>query len=420
MFSKKNKEVLSPIEPSVLFVTQWFDPEPAFRGLNFVKDIQSLGFSVEVVTGFPNYPEGKIYDGFRYKFFQKDEVDNVKITRLPLFASHDNSAIRRSLTYFSFFVSLFIYMLFVRKNSDIIYVYHPPITVGLAVALAQVFRRNPMVLEIQDMWPDTIASTGMLNSNMLLKVVSKMCSFLYRQAKHIIVQSNGFKDLLIKRNVPNEKISVLLGWADEEGLSQVVKSIENENLSNKDDFKIMFAGTIGGAQGLSSVLEAAKILSHEKRIKFYFIGGGKDKETLEAKAKSDRLENVKFLPRVGPLEIGSYLMAADVLLVHLKDDPLFKITIPSKTQNYLFAGKPILICVGGYADDLVLQAKGGITAQPENPIDIAKKVYQLFNMEKNELIKMGLSGRAYYDLKLSREHGLSSLKSIILTSLNKS
>jgi len=171
----------------ILLITQWFDPEPTFKGLLFAKKLVAHGFDVEVITGFPNYPGGKIYQGYRVKLMQREVIDEVLVTRLPLYPSHDKSKVGRALNYTSFFLSSLIYGLFFAKRPDVIYAYHPPLTVGVTAALLKFFRKVPVVLDLQDMWPDTLRATGMINNRLILNFISKVCDFVYKSARRIVV-----------------------------------------------------------------------------------------------------------------------------------------------------------------------------------------------------------------------------------------
>ncbi|MNE41437.1 putative glycosyl transferase [compost metagenome] len=157
----------------VLLLTQWFDPEPTFKGLVFARELVAQGFEVEVVTGFPNYPGGKLYPGYRIKLIQREVIDGVTVTRLPLYPSHGQSGIGRVLNYISFAASSLLYGLFGAKKPDVIYAYHPPLTVGIAAAFIRLLRRVPVVYDIQDMWPDTLRATGMFSNEKALRIVAR-------------------------------------------------------------------------------------------------------------------------------------------------------------------------------------------------------------------------------------------------------
>ncbi|AKC68732.1 glycosyltransferase family 4 protein [Pandoraea oxalativorans] len=387
----------------VLIVSQWFDPEPTFKGLMFAKALVAAGHEVDVITGFPNYPGGKVYDGYKVRLLQREVMDGVRITRVPLYPSHDGSAMRRVANYASYAASATLYGIFGAGRADVIYAYHPPLTVGMAASLIGMFRRTPVVCDIQDMWPDTLRATGMLNSERALNVVSKFCDWVYRRAARVVVLSPGFQRLLQERGVPAGKLDVIYNWCDETGLTQAAaRPAEGDPYGFAGKFNIVFAGTMGKAQALDAVLDAAKLVAPKRpEIQFVFVGGGIEVERLKASAASQQLENVRFIPRMPMSEVGALLNAADVLLVHLKDDPLFAITIPSKTQAYMAVGKPILMAVRGDAAALVEQAGAGFVATPQDPVAIAEAACRFAALSREELVAMGSRGAAFYRDHLS-------------------
>lgn len=392
----------------VLLLTQWFDPEPTFKGIVFARELVRQGFEVEVLTGFPNYPGGKVYPGYKIKWLQREIIDGVHITRVPLYPNHNQSAIRRVLNYASFAASSLIYGLFATKRPDVIYAYHPPLTVGITAVLLRFFRKIPVVYDIQDMWPDTLRATGMVTSPRVLNSVSKVCDWAYRHIDHIVVLSPGFKRLLIERHVPENKISIIYNWSDEASLKQPTGLLP-ANFPSKNKFRILFAGNMGKAQALDSVLEAAEIIAQESPdICFVFVGGGVEVERLKVSATEKSLSNVSFLPPVPMSEIGSLLHEADTLLVHLRKDPLFEITIPSKTQAYMAVGKPILMAVDGDAATLIKNANCGLVAESENAAAIALAAKTLYLSSEEERQQMAINGQKFYNDILSLHVGVSA------------
>lgn len=385
----------------VVLLTQWFDPEPTFKGLTFARELVNKGFEVEVVTGFPNYPGGRVYPGYRMQLIQREAIDGVRITRLPLYPSHDGSAIRRVLNYLSFAASSLFYGLLLMRRADVIYAYHPPLTVGISAALLRVFRRIPIVYDIQDMWPDTLRATGMLNSERILDIVSTVCEWVYRKVDRIVVLSPGFKRLLISRGVPEQKIDVIYNWCDESSVQYPCGNTP-KGFPGSDRFRIVFAGNMGKAQALDTVVESAELLVDKcPEACFVLVGSGIEVDALKRSVAARELKNVVFVPRVPMGEVGAILAAADVLLVHLKDDPLFEITIPSKTQAYMAIGKPVLMAVRGDAAALVENASCGVTAIPGNPQSLADAVMRLFLMDTNSRAEMAENSRRYYERELS-------------------
>lgn len=393
---------------------QFFTPEPDFKGLPFAKELVRLGHEVEVLTGFPNYPGGKLYEGYKVSLLKREIIDGISVLRVPLYPSHDSSALKRIANYLSFaFSAAFIGTLLV-KPADVMYVYHPPATVGFAASIISMVRRIPFVYDIQDLWPDTLAATGMLNNPSMLKLVDSICRYIYRQASKIVVLSPGFKEILISRGVPATKIEVIYNWCYEANTQQKEIATElDERLGLAGKFNIVFAGTMGKAQALDAVLDAAKLVcENQSRVQFVFVGGGIDVERLKQRSIDRGLSNVLFLPRVPMQEIGSVLKRADVLLVHLRDDPLFKITMPSKTQAYMAAGRPILMAVRGDAASLIEKAKAGLTCIPEDSQSIAAAVEQFYNMPRQELDEMGECGKRFYGAELSLAVGANKFESI--------
>lgn len=398
----------------IMLLTQWFDPEPTLKGLKFSKSLVERGFEVDVVTGFPNYPGGKLYPGYSIRWLQKDIIDGVNITRLPLYPSHDNSAIKRVLNYVSFAVSSLFYCLFFARRCDVIYAYHPPLTVGFTASIIRLFRRIPVVYDIQDMWPDTLRATGMINNPKILKAIEYTCAYVYRQVDKIVVLSPGFKRLLVERGVPDKKIEIIYNWAN--NLSVAEPTDRAHNVFPVDGrFRVLFAGNLGKAQALDTVLDAAQILAAtDSKATFVLMGGGLDLIRLKNRVVRMDLRNVDFLPQVPMTDVGAYLHSADVLLVHLRKDPLFEVTIPSKTQAYMVVGKPILMAVIGDAADIISKSGGGVVVQSESATELASAVVSLENLSEDERKEIGKRAIEYYQRNLSEEIGVNLYASIIL------
>lgn len=385
-------------------LTQWFDPEPTFKGMLFAKALQKAGHEVEVITGFPNYPGGKVYPGYKIKWLQKEIVDGVKITRVPLYPSHDQSAKKRIANYISFAFTSTVYGVFGAKKADVIYVYHPPVTVGIAGAVIGMLRRTPFVYDVQDLWPDTLRATGMLTNKRVLNVVNEACSWVYKKASHLVVLSPGFKNKLIERGIPERKLSVIFNWCDEQSLA---KHSSSKEVILPKGFNVVFAGNMGPAQALDVVLDASKLLLvSNPKVNLVMVGGGLDVERLKNEAIARDLSNIHFISRMPINEVGKVLEEADALLVHLKDDELFSITIPSKTQAYLAMSRPIIMAVKGDAANLVNEAQAGLCIEPENPEQLALAISQIFEMSNDARTQLGKNAAEFYQTELSLEVGV--------------
>ncbi len=392
----------------MLLLTQWFDPEPTFKGMLFARKLRDLGFEVRVLTGFPNYPGGKLYEGYRIRLFQREVVDGIPILRVPLYPSHDNSGIRRAFNYLSFAVTASIAVLGVRRP-DVAYVYHPPASIGLPARVLKLVRGVPYVYDVQDLWPDTLGATGMVRSPTALRIVAVAMSNIYRGASKLVVLSEGFRRTIAARGIPQERIDVIPNWADE---AQIVPASTGPKLAG-EPFTVTFAGNIGHGQGLETVLEAAELLARDGNVTFRIVGGGVELPALRELALSRKLTNVEFLPRRPLSEIGEVLSSSDALLVHLRDDPLFAITVPSKTQAYLMVGRPILMGVRGDAADLVKHAKAGIAFEPENAASLADAVKALTRLDPEERSTMGAAGREFYAQELSLDVGAARFSRVL-------
>src|ERR1035437_8715454 len=196
----------------ILFLTQWFEPEPTFKGLLFARELAARGHEVEVLTGFPNYPGGHIYPGYRIRPWVREQIDGISILRVALYPSHDKSAFGRVLNYVSFAISAALIGTVLIKKPDVVYVYHPPATIGFAAVALGLLRRVPYVFDICDLWPDTVEASGMLSNSVALRLLGKWCNFVYRRARHIVVVSPGFKQKLVDRGVPPVKIDIIHNW----------------------------------------------------------------------------------------------------------------------------------------------------------------------------------------------------------------
>jgi len=399
----------------ILLLTQLFHPEPnLIKGLTFARELVQRGHSVEVLTCFPNYPGGKIYPEFRQRLFQREVLDGITIYRLPLLPSHDASGLRRMLCYLSYAFSALCIGIWLIARADVVHVYQGPASLALPAMIFKFFRGMPYVYDIQDIWPDSVTSSGMLSSRLLLKLINGWCNLAYRQASRIVVLSEGFKRLLIERGVPDEKIAVVYNWCDEGDLLHAqCDPTSRQALGFAAHFIVMYAGTMGRVQGLAAVVRAGRQLRDvAPNIRLVLIGGGVEVEYLQTLAHEIEATNVQFLPRQPSHLITSYLQVADTLLIHLKDEPLFRITIPQKTQAYLAAGKPIIIATEGEAADLIIQANAGISCVPEDVDQIAKAILFMYNLPEANRRAMGEHGRQYYLRHLSMHIGIDRLETI--------
>ncbi len=393
----------------ILMLTQWFQPEPTFKGLPLAWALRDRGHEVEVLTGFPNYPGGKLYPGYRVRPWSRETMDGIRVNRVALYPSHNSNARGRILNYLSFGATSALVGPWLVRKPDVIYVFNL-VTLDVAAGLLRLLRGGRTVLDVQDLWPESLSVSGMMKNRLLLDSLDRWCRAAYRHADRIITLSHGFKRHLANRGVPEDRVEVIYNWCDEASL--VLPGPDPgvaRELGFAGRFNIVFAGNMGPAQALSPVIEAARRLRNwAPDVLFTIIGGGIEADQLKQSARD--LPNVQFMERRPMSEVGAVLSNADALLVHLKADPLFKITIPSKIQAYLFAGRPILCGVKGDAADLVCRAGAGLPFTPEDPDALAETVLTLRGFDAEGLRLMGNNGRAFYRKHLAMEEGVRRME----------
>jgi glycosyltransferase involved in cell wall biosynthesis len=396
----------------ILFLTQWFEPEPAHKGLSFVKALRARGHELEVVTGFPNYPIGRLYPGYRIRMYRRDVMDGIVVHRLPLYPSHNHSSFARILNYASFFLSALIYCGLRARRFDVIYAY-PPIPAWLAVSIASWLRRTPCIIDVQDLWPDSVVSSKMPGTQRMGSLLHMLCNFIYRRATRIICQSNGIRQRLLERGVPHHKIKVIYNWADETAAA-AGGGCDLTQYGFEGRFNIVYGGNLGRVQGLDTLVRAAHLArSHAPELQLLLIGDGIEADSLRSLVQELGAKNVTIAPGVARNLIGDVFNAADVLIFHLWDDPLFEITVPSKTQFYLAMGKPIIAGVNGEAAEIVTRAGAGIAVDPENVDAMADAMVQMAKADKESLVAMGLRGRDAYWANFSFATAIQATESVL-------
>lgn len=379
----------------ILLLSQWYPPEPMKLLSDMTESLVAMGHEVTVLTGFPNWPSGNIYPGYRQRLVQRETVNGVHIIRIPLYPDHSRNALKRAANFLSFALSATILGPFVTPRVDVIHVIHPPITVGFPAWVISRLRGSPFTMEIQDMWPENLRSTGMLSNKLALSAVGTFARWVYSKAILVRVISPGFRLNLLEKGVPDAKIRVISNWVDTKYYQPAAKSLEILNrLGMRGRFNILYAGTIGLAQGLDVVLDAAARLQlSTPDAEFVLAGDGVECERLRAEVARRKLANVRFLGRLPGEAMPGLYACADVLFLHLRADPLFAITVPHKVFTYLAAGKPILLGGEGDAAFLVTDARAGIAVPPSHPEALASAVVRLHAMSQADRETMGDNGR---------------------------
>lgn len=395
----------------IVFLSQLFDPEYSIKGFEFIKFLVAKGYEVEVVTTFPSYPKGVLFTGYKSRLRQVETSDSVKITRLWSFISPKKSKVNRVLNYLSFFVTATTYLLFCKKF-DLLYSYHPQVTTGVTGRFLKAFRNIPFITDVQDLWPESLVAEGMRSDSKAVSLIRKIVNLSLFRADAVVVLSDGFKEYLAGLGIKCERVHVVYNWCPEEKRYLNTKPSTRTNGLASKAVKFFYTGNHGPLQALESVIRAFSRFDSEQAT-LTLIGQGSEKESLIKLVTELEAYNIKFLDFVSPSELATLLTGADVLVCSLKDDPLFDITIPSKTQAYLCAGKPVLIAAGREASKLVKDAQGGITAKAENEDAIAEAIRAFIEKSPSELCQMGRNGKEYYFKNLARENGHNRLLKVI-------
>lgn len=402
----------------IVFVTQWFDPEPgAMRGLPLARWLRARGHDVRVITGFPNYPGGKLYPGYKVRWRQREIMDGVPVLRVALYPEHGRSAVGRVLNYSSFALSSATIGAALIGSADVCYVYHPPPTVGVGGLSLKLFRGLPYVYHIADMWPESAVESGMLGRGVVSRIAAgamgAWCKVMYRGAETITVLSEGFKRLLVERGVPAEKVEVIYNWTEEEVFHPMpADPALAQQLGLAGKFNVIYAGNLGAFPALDTVIRAAARLREHRDIQIVLAGTGQNEPQLKELARSLDLDNVLFLGYRPFNEMPQINALADALLVHLRDLPFFRTTIPSKTQVALASGKPVLMGVGGEAGEIIDRANAGITCAPENEAALADAILRMRALPQEERDRLGRNGRDFYLREMSLETGGSRMEEI--------
>ena len=400
-------------------LSHWFDPEggAAAGPGTIARALQTRGHEVDVLTGYPIYPAGRVFDGYRVRPYMRESIRGVTVHRVPAYPSHDDNPGRRMANYLSYAATSTLAAPSVLGKSDVVFVYSSPATAATAAGPLRALRGVPYVMQIQDLWPDTVTSSGFVDksaSSRIERLLHLYCDETYRRAAHIAVISPGMADMLVSRGVPPTKISVIPNWAEESSFRPVPKDPNlGAELELDRKFTIMYAGNLGEMQNLETFIEAASLLRGRHDIGFALVGAGVRKDSLVEQVNELGLDNVTF---VGPQpfeRMADILALADAQLVSLKDAPLYRVTMPSKVQANMAAGMPIIAAVAGDAARVVENAQCGRSVPPGDPHALAAAVRELADLEQNDRTELGRRARDYYRANFSEKIVGDTLEAIL-------
>ena len=366
----------------ILFVSNYFPPEvnaPATRLIEHARQWVKDGHQVEVLTSVPNFPEGRVYDDYK-NHFSFDDQEGIRVARVPMYVTRNKGTIKRTLSFISFMLSSCWYARKLSARPDVVIATSPQFFCAIGGYVISKMKRAPFILEVRDLWPESIVAVGAVKRNAIIRFFEKIELFLYQRANHIVVVTNAFKRFIVKKGIDENKISVIKNGADLTTWSQPLdeKKLESmrDKLGLKGKFVISYVGTIGMAHRADVLLEAAQQCT-DPEIMFVVIGSGAEREKLEKKATELNLPNFKLLERVSKSEVRYIMALTDVSIVHLRASPLFKTVIPSKIFEAMATRTPIVLGVEGESKEIVEEAGAGLTIQPENVSQLVESVLRL-------------------------------------------
>ena len=401
----------------ILFLSDNFPPEgnaPATRTYEHAVRWVKAGHKVTVVTCAPNFPEGKVFEGYKNSWYHRENMDGIDVVRVKTFITANEGFVKRILDYLSFMVSGFIAGLF-QKKPDVIVATSPQFFCACAGWLLSAVRRKKFVFELRDLWPASITAVGAMKKSRVIDWLEKLEMFLYHRADRIVTVTRSFREELIERGVDGSKIDVVLNGVDLSRYEPV--SSKDEKLAKRYDlqgkFVVGYLGTHGMAHALDKIALAAEKLKHRKDIVFLFAGGGAGRLQVEEIVRSKNLENVVMLERQAKEMMPRLWSLCDLSLIHLKNSSLFTTVIPSKMFESMGMGLPVLMGVPeGEATGIVKSTNCGVVVEPENVQAIASTIEALADdLEKmNELKADSYAAAPLYSRDLLADKMLEAVK----------
>lgn len=398
---------------NILIVTQYFWPEN-FRINDIVQGLLERGHQVTVLTGIPNYPDGTYFKGYGLLSQSRQNYFGARVIRVPLIPRGNGGGMRLALNYLSFAIfSSMLAPFLCRGKIDLIFVFEPsPITVGLPALVLKKLRSIPIMFWVQDLWPESLSAAGAVRSEKIISLVTSLVCMIYKGCDKILVTSRAYLGKIERLGVSSDKLCYFPQSAEELYQPLVMESNVPENGLMPAGFRVMFAGNIGAAQDFATILDAAEILKGFHDIHWIIVGDGRMRRWVEAEVDARGLSDTFHLIGRYPIEsMPRFFSLADVMLVTLKREPIFALTIPAKVQSYLACGKPIIAALDGEGGRLIEESKAGLSCTAEDPNALAEVVLKMYMMPKSDLEDMGKQGREFYLENFERNMLIDRLQS---------
>ena len=396
----------------ILIISHYFWPEQ-FRINDLALALKSRGHEVTVLTGMPNYPGGKMFDGYSWWAKRRDDMQGVPVYRVPLFLRRESRGWQLALNFLSYVVSASLLApWYFRKHSfDVIFVYEPsPFTIGIPASLMRWLKKAPVLFWVQDLWPESLSATGAVTSERVLAAVGWVVRMIYRRCDRVLVQSRGFVEPAIQAGAERASISYFPNWAEElyQPVDLPVGAPERKEVP-QDGFVVMFAGNLGAAQSLDTILDAAELLKGEP-IHWVFLGDGRRRTWLQEQVAARDLKRVHLLGRRPVETMPAYFSLADAMLVTLRADPVMTTTIPGKVQSYLACARPLIGALDGEGGKVIDESGAGFSVGSGDAKGLADAVLKMSEIDEAERQKMGDAALAYYRQNFDRERLIDQLE----------
>ncbi|MDQ7844004.1 MAG: glycosyltransferase family 4 protein [Armatimonadota bacterium] len=398
----------------VIILTQHYKPEPLPKAHELAEGLAVRGHQVTVITGFPNYPTGRLYDGYRIRPWTVQTIDGVRVVRLALYPDHSASALRRLANYGSFMAMAAVLGPIFAGPADAMFVIHPPLTIAIPAYVIGRLRHVPYVFAVGDLWPEAIVAAGMLREGLPVRMLRRLARFAYRHAAVVAPVTSAIGEHLAAAGVPRARLRVIPDWVDE----VLYRPLPPDpalaaQLGVAGRFTVMFAGQIGIVQHLSTVVEAAALLGDHPDVRFVIVGDGVDRARLIRDVEARRLTNITFPGQRPPEEMPRLLALADVLLVHLSGDPIFRLSVPAKVYAYMACGKPILAALDGAGAEVVRAAGAGLVCPPAQPRALADAVLEFRRLSVATRQEMGRRAREVFLGRYARRVVLDQCEALL-------
>ena len=398
-------------------VSQWYAPEPAYIPENLARELVARGHRVRVLTGFPTYPTGRVYPGYRQRWTDTTVRDGVTVRRVPLYPSHDHSGARRAANYLSFAATSAAAALPYLGHADVVYVYLTPATVFAAPALVRLLRGTPVVLHLQDVWPESVTSSTMVPGGLAGRLIGGVLHAAmrrtYRLASSIAVIAPAMRDLVVARGADPARVRVVLNWADEAFFRPVAATpLARDRIGRRDRCTVMYAGAMGPFQNVEDSIRAAAAVRDD--VDLVLVGSGINEDAARRLTARLGADNVRFLGRLPISDMATLYAAADYQLITLRDLAILQGTIPSKLPAALSCGVPVIVAAPGDSAAMVEGSDAGLVCPPEDWPALAGLFRRAAAVSAVERAGMGRRALACYRDRMSRRAGIDQLESMLV------